>query len=96
MSHLKVNSETVRQNPVDLPSIALNTTTDVQVSAPRCKIGEMYLVAFDLGASGLDDGVGYCATAHCVADDTLDVRFINPTAGNIDPPAGVLMTYIQL
>jgi len=93
---LKVNSEDVKQTEVDLPSIVTITTTDVNVAAPGTKTGELYLVAFDLGASGLDDGVGYSATAHCNAPDTLTVRFVNPTAGGIDPAAGVEMTYMKL
>lgn len=94
---LKINHEDVRQVLVDLPSIALNTTTDVDITGlVGVQTGELYLVAFDLGASGLDDGVGYSSTAWATADGQLTVRFVNPTAGAIDPAAGVQMTYLQL
>jgi hypothetical protein len=97
MSITKVNHEDVRQAAVDLPSIATITTTDVDVTGlVGVKAGELYLVAFDLGAAGLDDGVGYSSTAWATDDGQLTVRFVNPTAGAIDPAAGVEMTYLQL
>jgi hypothetical protein len=54
----------------------------------------MYLVVFDLTA--IDDGVGYCATAIATADNELTVRFINPTAGAINPAGTTEMTFIKL
>ena len=97
MSVKKINADDVRQKLVDLPSIATITTVDVDITAlVGVKVGELYLVAFDLGASGLDNGLGYSATAWGTAPGQLTVRFVNPTAGAIDPAAGVEMTYIQL
>jgi hypothetical protein len=97
MSVTKINADDVRQKLVDLPSIATITTTDVDITGcVGVEVGELYLVAFDLGASGLDDGVGYSATAWGTAKGQLTVRFVNPTAGAIDPAAGVEMTYLQL
>jgi hypothetical protein len=97
MGTLKVNHPDVRQADVNIPSIATITTIDVAITGLRGVLaGELYLVAFDLGASGLDNGLGYSATAHATDDGELTVRFVNPTAGAIDPAAGVEMTYLQL
>ena len=97
MSVLKVNHPEVRQADVDVPSIATITTVDVDFTGlVGVQTGELYLVAFDLGASGLDDGLGYSATAHATAPGQLTVRFVNPTAGAINPAPGVEMTYLQL
>ena len=96
MAVVKVNHPEVRQTDVDIPSIATITTVDAQLPAPFCKVGELYLIWIDIGASGLDNGLGYVATAHCEAPDTLDVRFVNPTAGAINPAPGIEMTYLKL
>lgn len=97
MSTVKINHAEARQQLVDLPSIATITTADADITGlVGVEVGELYLVAFDLGASGLDDGLGYCATAWGTAPGQLTVRFVNPTAGAIDPAAGVEMTYLQL
>jgi len=97
MSVFRINADEVHQVDVDLPSLATITTTDVAITGLQgVKVGELYLVAFDLGASGLDDGVSYAATAWATADGELTVRFVNPTAGAIDPAAGVEMTFLQL
>jgi len=97
MSVTKINADDVRQKLVDLPSIATITTVDADITGlVGVEVGELYLVAFDLGASGLDDGLGYCATAWGTAPGQLTVRFVNPTAGAIDPAAGVEMTYLKL
>jgi hypothetical protein len=97
MSVKKINAEECRQKLVDLPSIATITTVDVAITGlVGVQVGELYLVAFDLGASGLDDGLGYSATAWATDNGEITVRFVNPTAGAIDPAAGVEMTYLQL
>ena len=92
---LKVNAEEARQADVDVPSIATITTVDVNFTGlVGVQTGELYLVAFDLTA--LDDGLGYSATAHATAPGQLTVRFVNPTAGAINPAPGIEMTYLQL
>ena len=92
---LKVNNEHARQADVDIPEIATIDTVDVTFTGLRgVKPGELYLVAFDLAA--LDDGLGYSATAFAGAIGELIVRFVNPTAGAINPSPGVEMTYIKL
>ena len=97
MSVKKINADDVRQKLVDLPSIATIDTQDVDITGcVGVEVGELYLVAFDLGAAGLDDGLGYSATAWGTVKGQLTVRFVNPTAGAIDPAAGVEMTYIKL
>ncbi len=94
---LKVNHPEARQADVDVPSIATITTVDADFTGlVGVEVGELYLVAFDLGASGLDNGLGYCATAHATAKGQLTVRFVNPTAAPINPAPGVEMTYLQL
>jgi hypothetical protein len=93
---LKVNSEDVRQTAVDIPEIATITTVDVVLGGlPNVKPGELYLVAFDL--STLDAGLSYSATAFAApSPGKLTVRFCNPTAGAINPSAGITMTYMKL
>jgi hypothetical protein len=92
---LKVNHPDARQADVDIPSIATITTVDAALTGlVGVNAGELYLVAFDLAA--LDAGLGYCATAHATDDGQLTVRFVNPTAGAINPAPGVEMTYLQL
>ena len=92
---LKVKNTDARQADVDVPSIATITTVDVTFTGLLgVKPGELYLVAFDLAA--LDDGLGYSASAHAGAKGELIVRFVNPTAGAINPSPGVEMTYIKL
>lgn len=92
---LKVNAEHAQQAGVAIPSIATITTVDVAFTALKgVKVGEMYLVIFDLG--GIDDGLSYCATAIATADNELTVRFVNPTAGAINPAGDTEMTFIKL
>ena len=92
---LKVNHPEVRQAGVDVPSIATIITVDVAFTGlVGVQVGELYLVAFDLAA--LNDGLGYSATAHATDDGELTVRFVNPTAGAINPAPGVEMPYLQL
>lgn len=92
---VKSNAEEVRQAIVDIPSIATITTVDaVLTGLLGVHVGEIYLVWFDLAA--LNDGLGYSATAHATDDGELTVRFVNPTAGAINPDPDVEMTYLQL
>ena len=92
---LKLNSKNVHQEDVAIPEIATITTVDVAFGGLKgVKAGEMYLVVFDLTA--IDDGVGYCATAIATADNELTVRFVNPTAGAINPVGTTQMTFIRL
>jgi putative effector of murein hydrolase len=92
---LKTRLPDAHQAPVDIPSIATITTVDVIFTGLKgVKVGELYLVAFDLAT--LDAGLGYSATAHSLADNALTVRFVNPTAGAINPDPGVVMTFIKL
>lgn len=95
MGTLKVNHPDVRQAGVDIPSIDTIDTVDVAFTGlVGVQSGELYLVAFDLAA--LDAGINYAATAHATDDGELTVRFVNPTAGGINPAPGVEMTYLQL
>jgi len=97
MSVVKINHPEAWQKLVDLPSIATITTVDVDITGlVGVKPGELYLVAFDLGANGVDDGLGYSATAWATAPGQLTVRFVNPTAGAINPAPDVEMTYLRL
>ncbi len=92
---LKINAENVHQADVDIPEIATITTVDVTFTGLKgVKVGELYLVAFDL--AGLNAGLGYSATAHALADNELVVRFVNPTAGALNPAPGLEMTFIKL
>lgn len=91
---LKVNSDDVQQIEVDVPSIATIITVDVNVPVPGVKTGEVYLVAFDLAA--LNAGLLYGSMVHATAPDVLTVRFVNPTAGAINPSPGIVMTYMKL
>lgn len=95
MSVLKINHNDARQVLVEVPSIAANTTQDVAASGIlNVKAGELYLIHFF--PLLLDDGLSYCATAAATANDTLTIRFTNPTAAPIDPAVPVPMTYLQL
>jgi hypothetical protein len=92
---LKTRLPDVHQEDVAIPEIATITTVDVAFTGLKgVRAGEMYLVVFDLTA--IDDGVGYCATAIATADNELTVRFINPTAGAINPAGTTEMTFIKL
>jgi hypothetical protein len=91
---LKVNSNDVKQIDVNIPNVTTITTVDAAIDVPGVKTGEVYLVAFDLAA--LDAGLLYGTMVHATAPDVLTVRFVNPTAGDINPAAGIEMTYMKL
>jgi len=92
---VKSNAEEVRQADVDLPNVPTITTADAAITGlVGVKAGEIYLVWFDLAV--LNAGLLYCGTAHATNDGELTVRLVNPTAGAINPAAGLEMTYMQV
>lgn len=92
---VKSNSKEVRQADVDIPIVPdIDTVDAVFTGLAGVHVGEIFLVWFDLAA--LDAGVNYAATAHATDDGELTVRFVNPTASDINPDAGIQMTYVQI
>lgn len=76
-----------------LASVATITTADQSVIAGGVKAGRGYLVLFD----ALDAGLSHNCFCKADADDSLLIRFTNPTAGAIDPAnTGITMHVVGL
>lgn len=81
-----------RDYTVDIVTVATITTADQSVAAPGVKNGRAYLVH----VVALDAGLMLNPFAIADADDSLELRFVNPTAGGIDPAAGKTMHVIGI
>lgn len=77
----------------DLDSAATITTTTTAVTVQGVKADQLYMVAF--ADADLDQGVLVQNPILCEADDVLNVRVVNPTAGAINV-ASATMTVIGL
>lgn len=76
-----------------LAIVATITTADQSVIAAGVKAGRGYLVAFD----ALDAGLSHNCFCIADADDSLLIRFTNPTAAGIDPAnTGITMHVVGL
>lgn len=81
-----------RDYSVDVASVATITTADQSVTAVGVKNGRAYLVHI----VGLDAGLMLNPFAIADADDSLELRFVNPTAGAINPAPGLTMNVLGL
>jgi hypothetical protein len=72
------------------PSVAAAASPNVSVSIPGLKKGDLVLIYKPTVQAGL----GYDSLAVATLDNLLQVKFINPTAGNITPTANEVWTGI--
>ena len=66
---------------VDLALVPLNSTLETTVTVPGVKTNRLYLCH----VVGLDTGLIMESVGIGTAADTLQLRLVNPTAGNINP-----------
>lgn len=76
-----------------IASVATIVAADQDIIAAGVKVGQGYIVVFE----GLTAGVLAQSFCRATADDQLEVRFVNPTIGAIDPPdTGITMHVVGL
>jgi len=80
-----VNVTLVRTQSTDLADAVTITTTTTSVAVAGVKAGQLYLVA--MADADLDVGVMLQPVVYCEVDGTLEIRLVNPTAGNINVAA---------
>lgn len=65
-------------------SVATITTAEQSVSAPGVEVGDIVIVTKPTHQAGLD----YVATARVDSNNSLKIKFSNPTVEGITPTAG--------
>lgn len=73
----------INRQSVNVPSIGANAVGTLAVTVPGARLGDLVLIQSDNSWSNL----GY--NARVTAADTVTISFQNPTAGALDPAAGL-------
>ena len=74
--------------PIDVASVAVNTTAAQTFTMPGLKVGDFVAVS----KPSLSAGLGV-AGARVSVTDTLTITFINATAGAIDPASETYLVF---
>jgi hypothetical protein len=70
---------------IDVTSVSASTTAEQSVTVPGVLLGDIVVV---VPPSTLNAGLGI-AGARATATDTVAIRFVNATAGALDPASAV-------